>query len=62
MMPPQNDRTPTPRDTNSHGGRHHERPGSIPVAALVPFRPDLPSGRRRAGVLAQAMRTLRGTS
>ncbi len=57
------DLTTPPRGTTSHDpadlyGAHAV---GTPSTVLAPIRPDLPSGRRRAGIFAQAVRTLRGT-
>jgi hypothetical protein len=52
--------TPTGNAHEQHGRHHIERPDAVPVHAFVPVRPDLPSGRRRAPLVTQVMRTLRG--
>lgn len=42
-----------------HEGRHHiEHPDAIPVHVFVPVPPDLPSGRRRAGIATRARRVI----
>lgn len=62
MTPSKPTDSPTPAATGAsltHEGRHHiERPNAVPVAVFVAVAPDLPSGRRRAGITTRLRRTL----